>query len=351
MKSSLGLVVPAAVALAATASSLPSAFSPVTAFVTPTNSMTYPRSPSSSSSSLYSSSSSPSSSTATDDLGLTPELKRVVDAFAAIGDEQVRYKQLLYMAQTIPAANSLPDSSKIPSNKVPGCLSTVYVDGTATYNDEIQDYVIDFQGDSDGLLTKGLVALLIRCLSGNTSEQIQKVDPQFIKAAKIEQSLTPGRNNGFLNMLKTMKDKAKELDAAARASSSATTSTAASTETESEAAMTIETPDTSTSIGGKGSRGGPKYQAIVEALQKLKPTSLTLVDNSHQHAGHAGNDATDGESHFDLSIVADAFDGLNLVKRHQLIYMMLGDIMPSIHALQISASLTSAEARDRGLLK
>ena len=96
------------------------------------------------------------------DLGMTPELKRVTDAFAAIEQEQVRYKQLLYMAQTTTEANNLPESSKVPANKVPGCLSTVYVDGTAEYSDEIDDYVIKFVGDSDGLMTKGLVALLVR---------------------------------------------------------------------------------------------------------------------------------------------------------------------------------------------
>ena len=92
---------------------------------------------------------------------------------------------------------------------------------------------------------------------------------------------------------------------------------------------------------------GPKYKAMVNALQVLKPTTLQLVDNSHQHAGHAGNDM-DGESHFELTIIADAFEGLNLVKRHQLIYMVLGDMMQQIHALQIQ-SLTPAEAEQRGL--
>ena len=90
---------------------------------------------------------------------------------------------------------------------------------------------------------------------------------------------------------------------------------------------------------------GPKYNAIINALQALKPSSLTLIDNSHQHAGHAGNDM-DGESHFELQIVAEAFEGLNLVKRHQLIYMILGEIMPQIHALQIQ-SLTPEEAENK----
>ena len=96
------------------------------------------------------------------DLGLTPELKRVTDAFSAIPDEQLRYKQLLYMAQNVKEANNMPASSKIPENKVPGCLSTVYIDGTAVYNQEKGDYIINFIGDSDGLLTRGLVALLVR---------------------------------------------------------------------------------------------------------------------------------------------------------------------------------------------
>ena len=96
------------------------------------------------------------------DLGMTKELKRVTDAFAAIEQEQVRYKQLLYMAQTTKEANSLPEASKIPENKVPGCLSTVYVDGTAEYDDKTGDYIVNFVGDSDGLMTKGLVALLVR---------------------------------------------------------------------------------------------------------------------------------------------------------------------------------------------
>ena len=102
-----------------------------------------------------------------EDLGLTPELARITDAFCNIGDEQVRYKQLLYMAQNTKEANSMDTSSKIPENKVPGCLSTVYVDGTATYDESKGDYVINFIGDSDGLLTRGLVALLVRyvCLN------------------------------------------------------------------------------------------------------------------------------------------------------------------------------------------
>jgi sulfur transfer protein SufE len=96
------------------------------------------------------------------DLGLTPELKKVTDAFSSISDDQLRYKQLLYMAQNTKEANDMPATSKIPENKVPGCLSTVYIDGTTEYSEEAGDYIINFIGDSDGLLTRGLVALLVR---------------------------------------------------------------------------------------------------------------------------------------------------------------------------------------------
>jgi sulfur transfer protein SufE/stress-induced morphogen len=255
------------------------------------------------------------------DLGMTPELKRVTDAFASIDQEQVRYKQLLYMAQTTEEANNLPESSKIPENKVPGCLSTVYVDGTAVYNEEAGDYLINFQGDSDGLMTKGLVALLVRCLSGNTAKAIQKVDPQFIKVARIDQSLTPGRNNGFLNMLQSIKTKAIQLDEAARNGSApaAASSETATEETEEETADEAS-----------------KSDAIVAALQALKPESLKVVDSS------------DGaETRFVVDVVAEAFDGLNVIQRQQLIFMMLGQIMPEIEDLRIASMFTPEEAAKR----
>jgi stress-induced morphogen len=78
------------------------------------------------------------------------------------------------------------------------------------------------------------------------------------------------------------------------------------------------------------------------SLQQLQPTFVKLVDTSHQHAGHAGvtknGGGGGGESHFEVTIVANAFEGLNLVKRHQLVYMILGKEMPQIHALNIKAN-------------
>jgi len=265
-------------------------------------------------------------------LHLTPQLEMMVEAFASIPDEKTRHKQLLYMASKLPAVN---DDMKISTNKVPGCLSTVHVDCTLEPKDD--EMVVNYFGDSDGLLTKGLLALLIRGLSGCTPEEIQKIDPQFIQAAKISQTLTPGRNNGFLNMLAVMKKKA--LDKAAESASGADEEGGeikAEAQEEEEQSVIVTSFE---EIDGK-----PMYNTIMSTLISiLKPTSITLTDNSSQHAGHAGSKgwAESGESHFALEIVAEAFEGLSLVKRHQLIYMLLGETMQKIHALEIKAKSPS----------
>lgn len=275
---------------------------------------------------LSSSSEALSESTTANDnpMNLTPELLKIANAFEMIGDDKLRYKQLLFMANQAPP---MDPTSQTPANQVPGCLSTVFVDGTAEKVGD--DVVITFTGDSDGLLTKGLVSLLVRGLSGNTARAIQQVDPRFVQQAGISTSLTPGRNNGFLNMLQTMKNKALELEASCGVDSVDTTSEASAV-------------DTDDNQGEEGGGVGPMYRAIRTELLKLQPTVLELRDVSYQHAGHVEGGGE--ESHFELEIVAEAFDGLNLVKRHKLVYMLLGDVMPKIHALQISAKTPSEVA-------
>ncbi len=257
-------------------------------------------------------------------LNLTPQLETMTKAFGSIPDEKTRYKQLLYMANQL---KPMDPNLMTPENKVPGCLSTVYVDCEASKN-ENNEVVLNYVGSSDGLLTKGLVALLVRGLSGCTPEQIQKVDPEFISAAKITQSLTPGRNNGFLNMLAVMKRKAAQaLDGDGDADADAATERG-DTNSDGGVITTFE------EIQGK-----PMYNEMMESLLKLQPVKLELIDDSDQHAGHAGSKGWEesGESHFSLTIVSEAFSGMALVKRHQLIYLVLGETMSKIHALQINA--------------
>lgn len=81
-------------------------------------------------------------------------------------------------------------------------------------------------------------------------------------------------------------------------------------------------------------------QQLQQALQQLNPVQLQITDDSHLHAGHAGNT---GGGHFTVFIVSEAFDGLSPLKRHRLVYEAAAELLPStIHALSIQAK-TPAE--------
>jgi cysteine desulfuration protein SufE len=129
-------------------------------------------------------------------------IEKIVARFQKAPDPKRRYEQLLWFAKKL---EPLPEEYKTPENKVPGCVSQVFVvaglvDGTVIY-----------QADSDAQITKGLVALLIKALNGLTPEEINHLSPDFIKDTQLDVSLTPSRANGFYNIFKTMQQKAQAL--------------------------------------------------------------------------------------------------------------------------------------------
>jgi len=78
-------------------------------------------------------------------------------------------------------------------------------------------------------------------------------------------------------------------------------------------------------------------KAMRERLERLHPVTLDLRDESEQHAGHAGSRPSGG-SHWQLTIVSEAFRGQSAVARHRMVYEALGDLMKrDIHALRIEA--------------
>jgi BolA family transcriptional regulator, general stress-responsive regulator len=81
-----------------------------------------------------------------------------------------------------------------------------------------------------------------------------------------------------------------------------------------------------------------REQLLRQRLEsRFAPTSLTIEDESHKHAGHAG--AAGGHSHFRVIIVAEAFRGVSAVARHRLVYAAVDDLLKTdIHALAIEAS-------------
>jgi BolA protein len=79
-----------------------------------------------------------------------------------------------------------------------------------------------------------------------------------------------------------------------------------------------------------------RVERLTALLQALEPEQLEVVDDSHHHAGHAGS--ADGRGHFTVLIVSNRFAGMNTLRRHRLVYEVVGDMMSSdIHALSIQA--------------
>ena len=117
-------------------------------------------------------------------------------------DPKRRYEYVLWLAKKL---EPMPAERQTDAIKVKGCVSQVFVQGM------LDQGVMRWQGDSDALITKGLLALLIQGLDGLTPEQVQSIDPAFIAATGLQASLTPSRANGFLNILRTMQQQASEL--------------------------------------------------------------------------------------------------------------------------------------------
>lgn len=100
--------------------------------------------------------------------------------------------------------------------------------------------------------------------------------------------------------------------------------------------LSSEVDDENVELGGRGRR-------IKEKLEKeLNPVELQVGDVSYQHAGHAGARGSNGETHFNLRVVSEEFEGKSLVKRHRLIYNLLQEeLQNGLHALSIVAKTPS----------
>ncbi|GAB4174096.1 MAG: SufE family protein [Coleofasciculaceae cyanobacterium] len=132
---------------------------------------------------------------------LPDSLAKIVERFKRRTNPKQRYEQLLWYAKRL---NELPEADKVPENKVPGCVSQVFI----TAN--LEDGKVWYRGDSDAQLVKGLVGLLIEGLNGLTPDEILQITPDFIQDTGLSVSLTPSRANGFYNIFQTMKKKALE---------------------------------------------------------------------------------------------------------------------------------------------
>ena len=120
-------------------------------------------------------------------------LDRMVEKLGSTADPKRRYEYVLWLAKKL---EPMPADQQTEAIQVKGCVSQVFVQG------RLDDGLMRWRGDSDALITKGLLALLIQGLDGLTPEQVQSMDPAFIAATGLQASLTPSRANGFLNILR-----------------------------------------------------------------------------------------------------------------------------------------------------
>ncbi len=133
---------------------------------------------------------------------LPESLDRIVNRFKRLTEPKQRYEQLIIYGQKLP---KFDDADKIPENKVSGCVSQVYV--TA----KLCDRQVIFSGESDALISKGFVGLLVAGLNNLTAAEIAEISPEFINETGLAVSLTPSRANGFYNVFRTMQMKSNQL--------------------------------------------------------------------------------------------------------------------------------------------
>ncbi|OMO92679.1 BolA protein [Corchorus olitorius] len=289
---------------------------------------------------------------------LPPKLQEIIKLFQSVEEPKAKYEQLMFYGKNL---KPLDTQFKTKENKVEGCVSQVWV---RAYLD--QDKNVVYEADSDSVLTKGLAALLVNGLSGRPVQEVLRVSPDFAVLLGLQQSLTPSRNNGFLNMLKLMQRKALELLIEAEKGGESSSNgqvvddglspPSGSSEKPIENSILDSKLDENSGVESGSEKGseeslsdlGSRGKRIREKLEReLSPVVLEVEDVSYQHAGHAGVRGSDGETHFNLRIVSKEFEGKSLVKRHRLIYGLLDEELQSgLHALSIVAKTPSeAEAK------
>lgn len=127
---------------------------------------------------------------------LDEKQNEIIDTFSAFDDWMDRYQYLVELGNTLPP---LPEADKNDRNLIEGCQSRVWL--TADY----ADGRITFHGESDAVIVKGIVALLVQTLSGCTPDEIIGSDLHFIDRIGLKEHLSPTRSNGLLSMVKQMK--------------------------------------------------------------------------------------------------------------------------------------------------
>lgn len=122
--------------------------------------------------------------------------EQIIEEFSVFSDWMERYEYLIDMGKDLPLFD---ESHRKPDYLIEGCQSKVWLYPSFT------DNVVTFAADSDALITRGIVALLVRVFSGRTPEEILNADIYFIDRIGLKENLSPTRSNGLLAMMKQMR--------------------------------------------------------------------------------------------------------------------------------------------------
>lgn len=127
---------------------------------------------------------------------LQEKQEEVIEDFAIFEDWMEKYEYLIELGKDLP---KIADDKKTDDRIIEGCQSKVWLDA------EFKDDKMHFKADSDAIITKGIIGLLIRVLDNETPEEILKNELFFIDRIGLHEHLSPTRSNGLASMVKKMK--------------------------------------------------------------------------------------------------------------------------------------------------
>lgn len=127
---------------------------------------------------------------------ITQRQQAIVDEFKALPDWEDRYKRIIEYGRELPA---MDPTHQVDKNKVKGCQSTVWLHAA------LQDGRVALQGDSDAMIVRGLIALLLRVYGGATPAEVIATPPDFINETGLGSHLSQTRANGLAAMVKQIK--------------------------------------------------------------------------------------------------------------------------------------------------
>ena len=125
----------------------------------------------------------------------------VVDEFSMFDEWLDKYEYLIELGK---ALNEYPDAEKTDDKLIKGCQSRVWLDCS------LKDGKLFFNADSDAIITKGIISLLIKIYSGRTPEEIASSDFSVIDRLGLKENLSPTRANGLVSMIARIRELAAE---------------------------------------------------------------------------------------------------------------------------------------------